>query len=148
MRVNKIMSLNNILFRKEARLGKEMQFGKEVRHPEHREGSPCYQEMSRKARHDVLLWKSNKRGFTLIELLIVIVIIGIVSTAAIYSFGDFGASRQAKITAEQFSTYIKLLQQQAILETRTFGIKMTPAAYEIYQLNTRARWQEIGRAHV
>ena len=30
---------------------------KEVRHPEQSEGSPDVREMSRKARHDVLLWE-------------------------------------------------------------------------------------------
>jgi hypothetical protein len=30
---------------------------KEVRHPEHSEGSPTIQEMSRLARHDELLWE-------------------------------------------------------------------------------------------
>ena len=30
---------------------------KEVRHPEQSEGSPDVREMSRKTRHDVLLWE-------------------------------------------------------------------------------------------
>ena len=87
--------------------------------------------------------KLTERGFTLIELLIVIVIIGIVSTVTLYAFGDFGASRKAKMAAEHFTSYLKLLEQRAILETSTFGININPAGYETYQLDTHSQWKPM-----
>lgn len=83
---------------------------------------------------------TNNRGFTLIEILIVIVIIGIVSTVTLYAFGDFGASRKAKMAAEQFVSYLKLVEQRAILETSTFGININQTGYETYQLNNNSKW--------
>lgn len=84
-----------------------------------------------------------RRGFTLIELLIVIVIIGIVSSVTLYAFGDFGASRKATVAAEQFTSYLKLLEQRAILETSTFGINITPAGYETYRLDNASKWSQM-----
>ena len=83
------------------------------------------------------------KGFTLIELLVVIVIFGIVSTVTLFAFGDFGASRKAKVTAEQFGAYIKLLQQRAILEISTFGIHIVPTGYETFYLDPDSTWKPM-----
>ena len=82
-------------------------------------------------------------GFTLIELLIVIVIIGIITTVTLYAFGDFGASRKAKATAEQFIVYTKLLEQQAILETKTFALKINSTGYDTYFLDNASKWSPM-----
>src|SRR3990167_923402 len=84
-----------------------------------------------------------RRGFTLIELLIVIVIIGIVSSVTLYAFGDFGASRKARVAAEQFTSYLKLLEQRAILETSTFGININLNGYGTYRLNNDSKWSQM-----
>ena len=84
-----------------------------------------------------------RRGFTLIELLIVILIIGIVSSVTLYAFGDFGASRKAKVAAEQFTSYLKLLEQRAILETNTFGININLGGYETYRLDNHSKWSPM-----
>lgn len=86
---------------------------------------------------------TTQRGFTLIELLIVIVIIGIVSTVTLYAFGDFGASRKARVAAEQFASYLKLVEQRAILETTTFGITINPAGYATYRLDNQSKWNPM-----
>ena len=82
-------------------------------------------------------------GFTLIELLIVIVIISIISTVTLYAFGDFGAGRKAKAAAEQFIVYTKLLEQQAILETKTFSLKINSTGYDTYFLDNASRWSPM-----
>ena len=74
-----------------------------------------------------------ERGFTLIEILVVVVIISITLGFAMLAFGDFGASRRAVVTAEQFSAYVKLVQQQAILETNTLGINLSKEGYDTYR---------------
>lgn len=83
-----------------------------------------------------------KRGFTLIEILVVIVIIGITIGFALLAFGDFGASRRVIVNAEQLSSYIKLLQQSAILENNNFGIYINNDGYTTYRLE-QGQWQPM-----
>lgn len=87
-----------------------------------------------------------RRGFTLIEILIVLLIIGISSSIAFIAFGDFGASRKIVVAGEQFSSYVKLLQQRAILESNTFGIKIERNGYETFRLADGISWQSMPRA--
>lgn len=79
-----------------------------------------------------------ERGFTLVEILVVIVIAGITVGFALLAFGDFGASRNTRVAAEQLSAYIKLLQQKAILDTETLGLKIETQGYATYL------WQQSG----
>ncbi len=83
--------------------------------------------------------KSNK-GFTLIEILVVILIVGITLSFALMAFGDFGEKRRILISAEQFNQYVKLAQQQAILETTTLGIGIHKNGYQVMRLSPNAKW--------
>ena len=85
----------------------------------------------------------DKRGFTLIELLIVLVIIGITSGIALFAFGDFGTSRKIVIAAEQFTSWVKLIQQKAILESTTFGISVEKNGYATFRLEDGTQWQPV-----
>lgn len=82
----------------------------------------------------VIGMQAKQRGFTLIEILIVVAIIGISLSFALLAFGDFGKNRQVLVAAEQFFAYIKLIQQQAILQTNTLGIKISNQGYQAYSL--------------
>lgn len=83
------------------------------------------------------------RGFTLIELLIVIVIVGICSSVALLAFGDFGGGRKVNTAAEQLVSYLKLLQQRAILTNSTAGIKLDNTGYTTWQLIAGKTWQPM-----
>jgi general secretion pathway protein H len=74
-----------------------------------------------------------ERGFTLIEILVVVLIIGITIGFAMLAFGDFGASRKAVLNAEQFSAYVKLVQQQAIIEGNSLGISVSSGGYSTFR---------------
>lgn len=80
----------------------------------------------------------HDKGFTLIEILVVLLIMSISFGFAALSFGDFGASRKARITAEQFSDYVTFLEQQAILETTLFGIRLKTDGYQTLRFNGQA----------
>lgn len=84
------------------------------------------------------------RGFTLIEIMIVIVIIGITVGYALVSFGDFGESKRVLIAAEQLVNNLRFAQQQAILQTSTFGLKIDSTNYQILQLHNNSHWQPLG----
>ena len=79
-------------------------------------------------------------GFTLIEILVVILITGITLSFALMAFGDFGEKRRIIVAAEQFNNYVKLMQQQAILETATFGISINKSGYQMVRFQAPDKW--------
>ncbi len=83
----------------------------------------------------------NKRGFTLIEILVIVLIIGITAGMALLAYGDFGAARRVTMFGEGFANYMQLLQQKAILETSTLGVKFQKNAYVTYQFKDGINWQ-------
>ena len=92
----------------------------------------------------------TKRGVTLIEILVVLAIIGITLGFALLAFGDFGASRRVVASAEQFLNQVKLLEQQAVLTSTTFGIQFDPAAsptsFRVLRFQPSSGWQRPSRA--
>ena len=87
----------------------------------------------------------NNRGFTLIEILVVVVIMGITVGFALLAFGDFGRSRRIVMAAEQFINYVKLVEQQAILETSTLGIRLNKNSYQVVRFQFPSSWQIISK---
>jgi len=89
-----------------------------------------------------------KNGYTLIEILIVVVIISITTAFAVLAFGDFGSSRRLLLSAEQFTSYLSLIQQQAILENKPFGLTIEKNAYQAYRFNAQTTWQILSQPSV
>lgn len=85
-------------------------------------------------------------GFSLIEILVVMVIIGIVLSFVLLSFGDFGKSRQIAVSLEHLESLIKLARQRAIIEAKTFGLDIKKDQYCFYQYlvnQQNATWQPL-----
>lgn len=83
------------------------------------------------------------RGFTLIEVLVVILIISIITGMSIMAFGDFGAGRKAYVFSEQFTAYIKLVRQRAILEMSTLGISVNNKGYGTWKYEGDNIWKPL-----
>ncbi|WP_028387673.1 prepilin-type N-terminal cleavage/methylation domain-containing protein [Legionella fairfieldensis] len=83
-----------------------------------------------------------ERGFTLIEILVVIVIISTTISFALLAFGDFGTGRKAIVAAEEFSSYLKLVQHRALLEANALGLVVSKDHYETYRLIDNT-WQAM-----
>ncbi len=86
---------------------------------------------------------SNEKGFTLIEILVVLLIVSIIIGFALLAYGDFGAKRRTLFAAEQFVNYVKLVQNQAILETGTFGVLVAQNSYQVYRFDHTENWSLI-----
>lgn len=87
-------------------------------------------------------------GFTLIEILVVILIISISLTFTFLAFGDFGASRKAETEAEQFVSIVKLVQQHALLETKTYGFNLKKDGYGVVYFDEGKGWQQMSGSHL
>lgn len=93
-------------------------------------------------------WKNYQTGFTLIEILVVLVIISIITAAAVLAFGDFGRGRREKIVADLLQKTIPVAQQRAILQPAILGLSFTNQGYQFRQYwvdpNTqKATWKAL-----
>ncbi|HAF87610.1 MAG: hypothetical protein CMF38_06660 [Legionellaceae bacterium] len=84
----------------------------------------------------------HHKGFTLVEILVVIIILSIISGVTLIAFGDFGQSRQAQLSAEQFKQYIELIEERALLQMATFEVYVTQKGYKTRQLINHTTWLE------
>lgn len=78
-------------------------------------------------------------GFTLIELLVVMVLIGLLASMVHISLGD-NRARDARQEANVLLGLMQGLRDKAVLETREYGLRLEPEAYQLMRLE-RERWQ-------
>lgn len=85
-----------------------------------------------------------ERGFTLIEILVVLVIIAIMASVAIVSIGLLGEDREIERESERLTGSIALLQEQAELEGRDYGIWLETSRYEFQRFDAfEQRWKPV-----
>jgi general secretion pathway protein H len=74
--------------------------------------------------------RSISAGFTLIEIMIVVFIIGLISAAAVITFG--GQSRDSELDreAERLEALLDYAREQAELQTRDYGFRTTRFGYQ------------------
>jgi len=86
----------------------------------------------------------DQRGFTLIEILVVLVIIAIIASIAIISVGVLGDDREIELESERLTDTIALLQEQAQLEGRDYGLRIDNAGYEFQRFDGfEQRWAVV-----
>lgn len=83
------------------------------------------------------------RGFSLIELLVVMTIIGILAGAVVLYTGVVGQDREAEREMSRLSSLIDLLREEALMQSRDFGLLMSQSAYRFYVYDyQQGRWVE------
>lgn len=86
---------------------------------------------------------TKTHGFSLIEILVVLFIIGIICGFTLLAFGDFGASRRVISFSQVFKQDIQQLQYQAIVESKTMGLRLSAKGYATWVFEPTSGWHPI-----
>ena len=81
-------------------------------------------------------------GFSLLEVLVVLFIIGVAVTFATLSLGTDHRSRLLRVEAERLAHLIQIASQQAVMQSRQFGLDVSSDGYRFYIFNQH-KWTPL-----
>lgn len=86
-------------------------------------------------------------GFTLLELMVVLVLIGIIFSFAVLSFGGDDLAEAMERETHRLATLVSLANDEAILRGEEFAIRFTDDGYDFLVL-TASGWQATVDDHL
>lgn len=87
--------------------------------------------------------RARSTGFTLIELMLVVFIIGLISAAAVITFGGDRRDTELDREAERLDALLDYVREQAELQTRDYGLRVNDLGYSFVVFNVLSnQWQE------
>lgn len=88
--------------------------------------------------------RHGSAAFTLVELLVVIVIIGVLTAGAVLAASAAGGDRELEQTGERLHALLTYAREQAEIQTRELGLRVTPAGYAFLSFDPRdERWRAL-----
>ena len=84
-------------------------------------------------------------GFTLIEIMIVVFIIGLISAAAVITFGGQSRDTELDREAERLDALLDYAREQAELQTRDYGFRTTRFNYQFVVFNPLTNKWELAQ---
>jgi general secretion pathway protein H len=83
-------------------------------------------------------------GFTLLELLVVLVVVSIMISMAMLSFGVLGRDRQSEEETRRFWVVLQQAREEAELQAEDLAVFISAEAYEYLRFDSRRNeWQTI-----
>jgi len=79
----------------------------------------------------------GSRGFTLLELLVVLVVVAIMVSMAMLSFGVLGRDRQAEEESRRFWVVLQQAREEAELQAEDLGMFVSADSYEYLRFDVR-----------
>jgi general secretion pathway protein H len=79
--------------------------------------------------------RARSTGFTLIEIMIVVFIVGLITAAAVISFGGDSRDTELDKEAERLDALLDYAREQAELQTRDYGVRMDRLGYGFVVFN-------------
>jgi len=84
-------------------------------------------------------------GFTLIEIMIVVFIIGLITAAAVITFGGDRRDTELDKEAQRLNALFDYVREQAELQTRDYGFRVNAMGYSFVTFDVlQNQWREAG----
>jgi general secretion pathway protein H len=84
-------------------------------------------------------------GFTLIEIMIVVFIIGLITAAAVITFGGDRRDTELDKEAQRLDALFDYVREQAELQTRDYGFRVNAVGYSFVTFDVlQNQWREAG----
>ena len=84
-------------------------------------------------------------GFTLIEIMIVVFIIGLITAAAVITFGGDRRDTELDKEAQRLDALFDYVREQAELQTRDYGFRVNALGYSFVVFDVlQNQWREAG----
>lgn len=87
--------------------------------------------------------RPGSRGFTLLELMVVLVLIGVLTGAAVLGLRTADPVERAGRFAQQLQAQLALLHEQAEQSATARALRIDPAHYRPYAEDGRGGWQAL-----
>lgn len=81
--------------------------------------------------------RRSAAGFTLIEILVVIIIIGVIVSAATLSMGVLGRDSEVEDQSRRFWGVLRQAREESELQGLDVGVQLTPTTYEFLRFDQR-----------
>jgi general secretion pathway protein H len=87
---------------------------------------------------------TKRSGFTLIEVMVVMVIIGIIISIGVLSFGIVGNDRELQRQAMRMTTLIEMASDEAQMQGREYGLELLHNGYRFVEYDPFVvQWGEV-----
>lgn len=78
----------------------------------------------------IVRFATRQAGFTLLEILVVLIIVGLLASLAVFSFGGSSQQRELKNEVRDLYLLMQTASEQAVLNNRELGLQVIEEGYQ------------------